>query len=406
MPKVSVIIPTYNCAAYIVHTIKSVLEQTYQDLEIIVIDDGSTDNTRAVLEPYKNRIIYRDQENQGESAARNKGIGIAEGEYIAFLDADDWWMPTKLERQVAEMDASPEAILAYCLSSIVDDNEQPIQFRGSFNIGQGESGLFSAFERLVLSNCIASIDTVIVRTEILRQTTMFDPTIQLSEDWDLWIQLSLKGLFLFIPETLAIYRLRKPNRRLQIEAADEFVISNEKILSKAFSSVSSNQRNLLALRTKAYEALYMRTALYNYELKNYEKGAANIQKAFSVAPEIYQNMYPLAKYIADNGVRIVGENKMNLTAGNKFIGDVFDHLPIPIQKKRYYHSIALSEFHMALAFTQFNLKDRRSTISHVTRALLASPGNIKNRGLISIALQSIFGKKFWKISMHQLAGIL
>jgi glycosyltransferase involved in cell wall biosynthesis len=169
MPKVSVIIPTYNSASYIIEAVESVLNQTYKDFEVIVVDDGSTDNTHTLLEPYLDRIMYRFQENRGESIARNEGIRIAQGEYITFLDSDDWWMPSKLERQVPLMEAIPEAVLAYAYSITVDDKSQPIKFRGRPYVGRGEAGLSSIFDRLVISNCITNANTVIVRNEILEK---------------------------------------------------------------------------------------------------------------------------------------------------------------------------------------------------------------------------------------------
>ena len=92
-PKVTVVIPTYNRAHLIKDAVESVLNQTYQDFELIVIDDGSTDNTREVLAVYKDKLTYIYQENQGRSSARNHGIELAQGEYIAFLDSDDVWFP-------------------------------------------------------------------------------------------------------------------------------------------------------------------------------------------------------------------------------------------------------------------------------------------------------------------------
>ena len=100
-PLVSVIIPAYNSADFIDEALKSVFDQTYKDLEIIVVDDGSTDDTRAVLEKYGDRVNYHYQDNNGPASARNRGIKLARGKYIAFLDADDLWLPTKLEKQVA-----------------------------------------------------------------------------------------------------------------------------------------------------------------------------------------------------------------------------------------------------------------------------------------------------------------
>ncbi len=112
MPTVSVIIPTYNRRAYVQEAIDSVLAQTYTDYEIIVIDDGSTDGTgEALRERYGDKIIYEWQENQGLSAARNRGIESSRGQYIALLDSDDLWMPEKLERQVACLSQHPEVAM-------------------------------------------------------------------------------------------------------------------------------------------------------------------------------------------------------------------------------------------------------------------------------------------------------
>ena len=117
-PKVSVIITTYNYGAFIADAIKSVLEQSFQDFEIIVVDDGSTDQTRQVLEPFvkqhQNRIRYFFQDNQGAASGRNKGIKEAKGEYIAFLDADDTFLPLKLEKQMKIIQAS-DVGLVHCL---------------------------------------------------------------------------------------------------------------------------------------------------------------------------------------------------------------------------------------------------------------------------------------------------
>ena len=99
-PKVSVVIPTYNSSQFIVETLESVFAQTYKDYEIIVVDDGSTDNTKEVLQPYTSRIKYIYKENGGPASARNVGIKSAQGEYIAFLDSDDRWLPEKLEKHI------------------------------------------------------------------------------------------------------------------------------------------------------------------------------------------------------------------------------------------------------------------------------------------------------------------
>ena len=115
-PRVSVIIPTYNRAALVCKAIDSVLEQTFSDYEILVIDDGSTDGTESAVAGYGQRVRYFWQENRGMSAARNRGIDLARGEYLALLDSDDLWMPFKLELMVAVLDRFPASWL--CLQRL------------------------------------------------------------------------------------------------------------------------------------------------------------------------------------------------------------------------------------------------------------------------------------------------
>lgn len=110
-PTVSVVIPTYNRAKYVTETIDSVLSQSYTDYEIIVVDDGSTDNTREALAPYMDRIRYIHQQNSGVSAARNRGIKAARGKWIAFLDSDDIWLPEKLAVQIKDISKYPGVCL-------------------------------------------------------------------------------------------------------------------------------------------------------------------------------------------------------------------------------------------------------------------------------------------------------
>jgi glycosyltransferase involved in cell wall biosynthesis len=109
MPRVSVIIPTHNRAELLSEAIESVLGQTYRDFELIVVDDGSTDRTSEVVSGIRDpRIIYQSQEKQERGAARNNGVAMSRGEYLTFLDDDDWYLPTKLELQVAALDARPD----------------------------------------------------------------------------------------------------------------------------------------------------------------------------------------------------------------------------------------------------------------------------------------------------------
>ncbi len=122
MPRVTIVIPVYNSAATVSAAIDSALGQTFADREIIVVDDGSTDASAAVLKRYSGQIRMVSQANAGLSAARNVGVRAGSGEYVAFLDADDLWMPTMLERAVAALDEAPECVLAYTALSLIDSD--------------------------------------------------------------------------------------------------------------------------------------------------------------------------------------------------------------------------------------------------------------------------------------------
>ena len=183
---VSIIIPTFNCADFLVEAIRSVLAQTYEHYEIIVVDDGSTDHTEAALEQFGNRVSYIGQAPGGPSVARNRGILEARGELIAFLDADDLWRPTKLSRQVEFLNGHPESILVY-----TDFTRGP--HPGCNNDSRLKAYKLrdpaDPFHALLEENFIAT-PTVVVRREVLARSGLFDPMLKGSEDFDLWLRLA------------------------------------------------------------------------------------------------------------------------------------------------------------------------------------------------------------------------
>lgn len=398
MVKVSVIIPTYNCSAYVGEAVESVLAQSYRDFELIVIDDGSTDETAQTLQAYGDRLHYVRQENQGESVARNHGIRLARGEYVAFLDSDDRWLPDKLSLQIAALESVPEAVLSYGYSYIIDADGNRISHRGADMKGWGEPGLHELFEHLVMWNCVGNPNTVVVRKTYLREAGIFfDPSIQWGEDWDLWLRLALQGPFYFIAKPLACYRIRRKGRRLQIEASRAFIEQNLRILNKAFAQLPADQVSKYgALRAHAFEALYLRTAIYNFELHNLQVGVEYLADAEQVRQGLTARPVAFARRLAEEGVRIAGSQR-DFAAGKGFIKLVFANLPHTLHRLRRYQNRALAEFHMAAAFDAFSHHERRSTLAHIVAALAFAPICAGNLGLISIGLQSVVGSRlaFW-----------
>ena len=190
-PLVSVIVPAYGAAQYIAATLDSVLAQTFKDYEIIVVNDGSPDSEELerVLEPYRDRIVYLRQENQGVSAARNTGIRVARGEYIAPLDADDMWDPEHLAAQLAVLETDSSIDVAYADARIFGDVPEAGRTVMDLSPSAGEV----TFERLVTCQCTVPLCVSVVRRSTLLRAGLFDPALRRAEDFDLWLRIVRQG---------------------------------------------------------------------------------------------------------------------------------------------------------------------------------------------------------------------
>ena len=208
MPKVSVIIPTYNRAHLIKQSVQSVLEQSYQDFEIIIVDDGSTDNTDQVIRDLGKlvNIVYRYQENQGRSKARNTGLRIATGQYITFLDSDDTYLQNKLQVQVEFLDSHPDIGMVYASSACEDEfgNSLGSQYLA---FAQGQ-----IYEQIAFCSPVTIIlPTVMVRREIIEKVGFFDENLNRFEDTDYWRRISRICLIGAIPQVLCRIKTHSGN---------------------------------------------------------------------------------------------------------------------------------------------------------------------------------------------------
>jgi glycosyltransferase involved in cell wall biosynthesis len=205
-PLVSVIIPTYNRAKYIAETIESVLAQTYPNIEVIVIDDGSTDNTREVIVKYAPAVQYMWQENAERGASRNQGLRLATGEFIAFLDSDDLWLSGKLERDVEFLLANPDVGLVYTDIIQIDANGND---KGLRKLG-GCSG--NVTQKLLRSNFVFMAGHL-ARTSLIREIGGFREERELSgsEDWEMWVRLSTITQFAYLPDATGKTRTHEEN---------------------------------------------------------------------------------------------------------------------------------------------------------------------------------------------------
>ncbi len=188
LPLVSVIIPAYNVAQFITEAVTSVLAQSFVGYEIIVINDGSpdTEELEAALENFRNRIVYLKQENQGAGAARNAGLRVARGRYIAFLDGDDIWLPEFLAEQVSLLQSGGEFDLVYADALNFGDPA----FAGRTSMETNPSTGQVTFEKLLCGECNIITSAVVARKEPIMRVGLFDVSFPNSQDFDLWLRLA------------------------------------------------------------------------------------------------------------------------------------------------------------------------------------------------------------------------
>jgi glycosyltransferase involved in cell wall biosynthesis len=205
-PLVSVVIPSYNRAQYIAETIESVLAQTYREIEVIVIDDGSTDNTRDAVEPYVPHVKYVRQKNSERGASRNHGLRLAKGEFIAFLDSDDLWLPQKLEEDLKILKEKPRAGVVYSDADLVDSDGDHLKTLKR----KGYTG--SVTDQLLTDNFV-SIGAHLIRKSFADQIGGFREERELSgsEDWEFWVRLSCVTEFEYLPKATTRIRTHQAN---------------------------------------------------------------------------------------------------------------------------------------------------------------------------------------------------
>jgi len=250
-PLVSIITPAYNVAKLIGPTIESVQEQLYENWEMIIVDDGSTDNTAGVVQGYADkdkRVKYVHQNNAGQSAARNRAIEEAKGEYLAFLDADDFFLPPKLEEQVKYLEENTDCGVSYCKIHHFF-NEEPDKFY-YFNLPHPSGNIFS---ELLKGNFINPL-TVVLRKSVIDKWGGFEPTFRRLDEQYLWLKLSYHGVkFCYLDQVLGHYRIHKTSLSNDPEYFRDTEIKVLELLEKMkdwMSPAEAIQYNLEGIKKK------------------------------------------------------------------------------------------------------------------------------------------------------------
>jgi glycosyltransferase involved in cell wall biosynthesis len=245
--RVSVVIPAYNHASFVEEAVSSVLSQTSPPAETIVVDDGSTDDTAMRLERFGGRIEVIRQANTGVSAARNRGVAHATGDVVAFLDADDAWLPTKLERQLARMEVDPELGLVHCGITEVDDVGRRLRDR----LDGQEGWVADAMLRFEGSGVIlGGGSSALMRHAAFDAVGGYDEAMSTSADWDLLQRVARRWRVGFVAEPLVCYRLHGGNMHHNVAAMEHDMLLG---YAKAFAA---GDPALARLRRPAYASLH------------------------------------------------------------------------------------------------------------------------------------------------------
>ncbi|MCB0207878.1 MAG: glycosyltransferase [Anaerolineae bacterium] len=372
---VSVIIPAYNQGDYLAEAIESVLTQTYPHFEIVVVDDGSTDNTAEVAQSYSDpRVRYIYRENGGLSAARNTGLEHASGELITFLDSDDLFLPEKLSVLITAMDNNPAVGLAAGQAIMIDDQSRRLDKMIDSPLPENQA-------QLLLGNPI-HVGSVVVKREWLAQVEPFDESFRACEDWDMWIRLAKAGCQMcWLPVPVSLYRVHAAQMTRGAERMRTAMLAT---LDKTFSD-SHLPGEWYALKNTAYAAVYVRAAARAFHANELINGKSDLDKAIQLDPTLLDNH-------ADKlSTQLAGWADAPMVSDSlAYLERVFDNLPDSLavlrQKKRHY----LGQMAMQKAFEHYRQGDLAAARFFVRRAFRYQPGWIKNRGALSIFARSHF----------------
>jgi glycosyltransferase involved in cell wall biosynthesis len=269
---VSVIIPTYNYGRFIGEAIDSALAQTRAPLEVIVVDDGSTDGTAEVLAAYGDRIRVLRQKNSGVAMARNAGIAAARGEYLAFLDSDDAWYPCKLERQMPRFDAEPSLGLVHCGAETIDSEGRTLKM----SVDGMEGQVAEAMLRLDREVIMPQGSSIVVPKRVAEDVGGFDARLPPSEDWDFCYRVAARYAVGYVAEVLVRYRLHGSGIHMNIGRMERAMLI---ALEKAFADP-----RVQPLRNYSYGRFHRVLAGCYFETRELGSFARNVVKSLRYDP--------------------------------------------------------------------------------------------------------------------------
>ncbi len=372
MDLVSIIIPAYNQAAFLGQAIASALGQTHADLEVLVVDDGSTDQTQDVARSRGDpRLRYIRQDNRGLSAARNTGIRAARGSWLSFLDADDAFLPEKLSLLLDEFHSRPHLGLAAGQAVPVDIDGRPI---GRIF----DRGLPEPAARLLLGNPL-HVGSVLLRKVWQERVGWFDEGLRSYEDWDLWLRLARAGCAMgWLARPVSLYRF---HRAQMTRDGEQMTHASFAVLDKAYRDPELPEA-WLQLRDRAYGRAHLRAAAQAYLAGNFPRAKADLTNAVELSPDLLANS---GRALCDHISAWVDLPKASDPLA--FLSGVYRNLPeglLPLSTRRR----GMAQAARKLAFESDLRGEGRAARSALWTAIRLRPDWLARRGTLAVLVRS------------------
>lgn len=279
-PKVSILVRTYNRERFIGETIESILGQSYQNFEILVVDDGSTDGTEALIKlVHDERIRYHYQPNQGQTSAMNTGVRMAIGEYLAILDSDDLWLPEILRTALEHLESDPSAGMFYGRASSIDEFGNPL----APILGCPLKYRDEPMKSLLYGDCVSPA-TIVIRRSCFDRIGLFDEELNGSEDWEMWIRIARYYKLIFYPQEVAKYRFHKANYTGTPANFRGIISARVRVLDKVFSDPTLPEE-ALSIRTLAYRNVYVDVGLRAFTVRDWDDALHYFSRAVRISSD-------------------------------------------------------------------------------------------------------------------------
>jgi glycosyltransferase involved in cell wall biosynthesis len=391
-PFFSIIIPVYNQANFLGEAIQSALEQTYSNYEIIVVDDGSSDNCREVVAEFGDKVRYIWQENKGLGGARNTGILAAKGELIALLDSDDQWMPTFLEYIVTGTHFYPDADVIFCSARAMDADGHDLAQVFCENIPPPDL----IYSTLLRANFLIP-STVVIRRAILMSVGLFEQTdraIHGCEDWDLWLRIASDHKFVGSYRILVRYRLHGSSLSSNPSNMQQAVRA---VIEKNFGPDDGHPENWPPEKRRAYGGVYRYHLLTSVQRqKDWQAAKTYLSRALHFDPTLAIDLdlfYDLALGNQPPGYRGSGQH-LNLDENAIHVEDMLAELfcepeSAELQPLR---SLLLGTAYYALGLVANNIGERSICRRFFTRAIRYRPDLVKNTQILNSLIKSFINQ--------------